>query len=109
MMIICAVPHHVEAEYTYRLHKDIVPAVLQTGYIPDGWLGILVGAKLYFDLSKPDIFDRELDRLVVEIGVRGKLVPVEDEIVAVKSLLSSAHQANTSISEGKTENLGMRG
>lgn len=82
--------------------------MLQTGYIPDGWLGILVGAKLYFDLSKPDIFDRELDRLVIEIGVRGKLVPVEDEIVAVKSLLSSAHQGNTSTSEGNIENLRMR-
>lgn len=62
-----------EAEYMYRLRKDIIPLVLQPGYSPDGWLGILVGTRLYFDLSTPSIFDSEVSRLVTEIGNRGRL------------------------------------
>jgi|SRR6218665_1233042 len=86
----------VEAEYTYRLHKDIIPLVLQPGYVPDGWLGILVGAKLYFDLSKAEVFDRELDRLMIEIGSRGKLVPVESDLVTVRTTLPCSAQRETS-------------
>jgi len=62
-----------EAEYMYRLRKDIIPLVLEPGYVPDGWLGILIGTKLFFDLSQPATFDAELDRLIQEIGSRGRL------------------------------------
>ena len=61
-----------EAEYTYRLRKDIVPFVLQPGYVPDGWLGILVGTRLYFDLSDPTGLDEQLTRAVRELGSRGR-------------------------------------
>jgi len=57
----------------YRLRKDIIPLVLEPGYVPDGWLGILIGTKLFFDLSRPATFDVELDRLIQEIGSRGRL------------------------------------
>jgi len=62
-----------EAEYMYRLRKDIIPLVLEPGYVPDGWLGILIGTKLFFDLSRPATFDAELDRLILEVGSRGRL------------------------------------
>ena len=62
-----------EAEYMYRLRKDIIPLVLEPGYVPDGWLGMLIGTKLFFDLSRPATFDVELDRLIQEIGSRGRL------------------------------------
>lgn len=89
-----------EAEYTYRLHKDVIPLVLQTGYAPDGWLGVIVGARLNFDLSVPDTFDQELDRLVAEIGPRGKLGPIKDEPVAGGPLQLSPHRGASSTSEG---------
>jgi len=62
-----------EAEYMYRLRKDIIPLVLEPGYVPDGWLGILIGTKLFFDLSRPATFDAELERLIQELGSRGRL------------------------------------
>ena len=30
-----------EAEYTYSQRKDIIPILLQQGYVPDGWLGCI--------------------------------------------------------------------
>jgi len=70
----------------YRLRKDIIPLVLEPGYVPDGWLGILIGAKLFFDLSRPATFDVELDRLIQEIGSRGRLHS------SMESLVSTATQ-----------------
>ncbi|CAK8677564.1 unnamed protein product [Clavelina lepadiformis] len=40
-----------EAEYAYKLKKPIIPLLLESGYNPDGWLGALLGTKLYVDLS----------------------------------------------------------
>jgi len=64
----------------YRLRKDIIPLVLEPGYVPDGWLGILIGTKLFFDLSRPATFDIELERLIQEIGSRGRLASSLDAV-----------------------------
>ncbi|KAK3098736.1 hypothetical protein FSP39_022570 [Pinctada imbricata] len=40
-----------EAEYTYKLKKETIPLRMQTNYAPDGWLGILIGSKLFYDFS----------------------------------------------------------
>jgi hypothetical protein len=40
-----------EAEYAYACRKPIVPVKTQSNYRPEGWLGILVGTKLWFDFS----------------------------------------------------------
>ena len=45
-----------EAEYTYSQRKDIIPILLQQGYVPDGWLGALVGIRIYFDLTDEGTF-----------------------------------------------------
>ena len=76
----------------YRLRKDIIPLVLQSGYSPDGWLGILVGTRLYFDLSCPATFDREVTKLVVEIGDRGRLPDAFHSCSSCSSLSSSVSQ-----------------
>ncbi len=43
-----------EAEYLYKLRKDFIPMRMQDKYNADGWLGALVGNKLYFDVSDMD-------------------------------------------------------
>ena len=73
LMLFYFEPLNPEAEYMYRLRKDIIPLILQPGYTPDGWLGILVGTRLYFDLSSPVTFESELKKLTIEIGDRGRL------------------------------------
>ena len=73
----------------YRLRKDIIPLVLEPGYMPDGWLGILIGTKLFFDLSRPATFDVELDRVIQEIGSRGCLQSLVEPLVSTTTQKSS--------------------
>ncbi|XP_053372645.1 uncharacterized protein LOC123560565 [Mercenaria mercenaria] len=68
-----------EAEYVYRLRKDFVPLRLQREYIPDGWLGILVGTRLYFDIYSEDQLDVQVPRLIRELRDRGKISPSLDQ------------------------------
>ncbi|KAK7092888.1 uncharacterized protein [Littorina saxatilis] len=62
-----------ESEYIFRLRKDIIPLRLQRGYRPDGWLGILVGSRLYFDFSNDELAQSNLPKLIKELGNRGKI------------------------------------
>lgn len=41
-----------EAEYAYQRRKRIIPLMMESGYNPDGWLGIILGAKLWMDFRK---------------------------------------------------------
>ena len=58
---------YVEAEYTFRLRKKIVPLRLQPKYYPDGWLGILVGSKLVFDCSLQEKIEDSIRHLIREL------------------------------------------
>ena len=40
-----------EAEYAFQQRKRIVPIIMEVGYKPSGWLGALMGTRLYFDMS----------------------------------------------------------
>jgi len=40
-----------EAEYAFNLRKPIIPVLVEANYRPDGWLGAILGTKLYFDFS----------------------------------------------------------
>ncbi|XP_041350494.1 uncharacterized protein LOC121369460 [Gigantopelta aegis] len=70
-----------ESEYVFRLRKDIVPLRLQHKYQPDGWLGMLVGSRLYFDFSSEELVDKQMPKLIKELGTRGFIErPLEDAI-----------------------------
>ena len=43
-----------EAEYAFVRQKIMIPLLLQSGYKPTGWLGLLMGASLYIDFTKND-------------------------------------------------------
>ena len=40
-----------EAEYAFQQRKLIVPLIMESGYKATGWLGALMGTRLYFDMS----------------------------------------------------------
>ena len=61
-----------EADYSYQLQKNVIPLKMESKYEPDGWLGAMLGNKLYFDCTQPDSFDDSLNRFVKELGNRGK-------------------------------------
>ena len=54
----------------------MIPLMLEKGYQPRGWLGLILGTRLYYpfyDLNNEDQrFEQTVDRVVREIGDRGK-------------------------------------
>ena len=67
-----------EAEYAYQLRKDIIPLMMQRKYRGDGWLGMLVGTKLWFDFQSKQVLEQGVMRLIRELGGRGKELDVTD-------------------------------
>ncbi|XP_022095328.1 uncharacterized protein LOC110981764 [Acanthaster planci] len=63
-----------EAEYTYKLQKPIIPLRLQEDYDPDGWLGIMIGAKLYVDMSRANSLGEDFTKLKQQLGGRGRML-----------------------------------
>jgi hypothetical protein len=57
-----------EAEYARRLGKPFIPILLQSKYKPDGWLGLILGARLYIDFTKND-YHSNFRKLVKEIEI----------------------------------------
>ena len=57
-----------EAEYTFQLKKPILPLMMQRYYKPDGWLGIMMGAKLYVNFDGKYTFQKAMDMLVKELS-----------------------------------------
>ncbi|XP_072020743.1 uncharacterized protein [Amphiura filiformis] len=37
-----------EAQYAHKLKRPIIPLLMEEGYDPDGWLGFILGTKLYY-------------------------------------------------------------
>ena len=60
-----------EAEYAFKLRKDIIPLMMQRDYTPDGWLGIILGAKLWIDFSNDHKLSTSVEKLLKELGGRG--------------------------------------
>jgi len=43
-----------EAEYAFKLRRNVIPLIMEKGYDPDGWLGFIIGSKLWVDASDPE-------------------------------------------------------
>ncbi|CAF0754608.1 unnamed protein product [Brachionus calyciflorus] len=56
-----------EAQYAFRLNKKIIPCIMEKGYSSvTGWLGIIIGDKIFIDFTKyelNDCFTRVLDQI----------------------------------------------
>jgi len=74
----------LEAEYSVEQNKASIPMIMQSGYRPLGWLGIINGAKLHIDFSQLP-FDEAFNLLVREIeAVRISLgLDDDDQTVAM--------------------------
>jgi hypothetical protein len=56
----------------------MVPLMMQRGYKPKGWLGLILGTKLYYEffaaaVDTDDKFMKQVNALTREIGDRGKV------------------------------------
>lgn len=53
----------LEAEYAHTRNIELVFCKMQRGYQPDGWLGLLIGAKLYIEFSSHYPFEDKWNEL----------------------------------------------
>lgn len=67
-----------------------MPLLLQRSYKPDGWLGIILGAKLFFDFSGKYNFETKMEDLFRELGDKGKegLIKAEEVLVNIIYILN---------------------
>ena len=42
----------LEAEYLTQTNKPFIPILMEKGYRADGWLGIILGSKIFVDFTK---------------------------------------------------------
>ncbi len=60
-----------EAEYAFNRKKHIVPLKMKKDYTPDGWLGFILGTRLYIDFGTYE-FDKAIALLDNEIQLQKK-------------------------------------
>ena len=58
--------YKIEVEYAVKLNKPMIPLLMQHKYVPQGWLGISVGSKIYYNLATYSI-EEKYPSLVHEI------------------------------------------
>ncbi|XP_039627314.1 uncharacterized protein LOC120540543 [Polypterus senegalus] len=80
-----------EAEYSFELRKDIIPLMMDKNYKPDGWLGAILGSKLYIDFGKHANFEDSFHRLKKELGNH---VPSSGDVVDGPAVASTTKQGN---------------
>lgn len=61
-----------EAEYAFQQRKKIIPVLMEADYKPTGWLGALMGTRLYFNMSDVRQIPNKMGGLIKELGDAGK-------------------------------------
>ena len=67
----------LEAQYAFQQELDMVPLMMEEGYRAKGWLGMLLGVRLYYQfygvvLESEAAFEGKVDELCRELAERGK-------------------------------------
>ncbi|KAK7502884.1 hypothetical protein BaRGS_00005833 [Batillaria attramentaria] len=70
-----SLPCRQEAEYADDLRKTIIPLKMERDYKADGWLGLMVAGKLFYDFSGKYPFDTKFQELVKAVREAGDVIP----------------------------------
>jgi len=108
LMLICMTEKYkdspncrLEGQYCSSLRKPFIPLLMQEKYFPNGWLGILLGARLYHDFTTEANWDTKIQQLVKEIGERGKITAqstTSTSSTSASSTSSTSTSASTTVS-----------
>ncbi|GFR48254.1 hypothetical protein Agub_g10119 [Astrephomene gubernaculifera] len=81
-----------EAEYAFQQRKKIVPVLMEADYKPTGWLGALMGTRLYFNMSDPRQIPAKMGSLIKELGDAGRinLLPKDAAIRSASLAMATA-------------------
>lgn len=82
LCVRCDSFHFAEAEYAFQRRKLIIPLKMQRGYEADGWLGFIVGTKLYYEFSGQYSFESRAQNLLKELKMKlkGSQPALADEV-----------------------------
>jgi len=58
----------LELEYAHQLNKPFVPLLMESEWKASGWLGLILGSKLYIDLTQPAALDTKRNEILKEIS-----------------------------------------
>jgi hypothetical protein len=77
----------LEAQYAMQREVDMVPLMLVEGYQADGWLGMLIGTRLWYGFygasaSESAMFEGKVEELCRELGERGRGDDADGDAVA---------------------------
>ena len=61
-----------EAEYAFNRKKHIIPCKMKKGYTADGWLGFILGSRMYIDFGGFE-FEKAMEMLGKEINLQKKM------------------------------------
>ena len=69
----------LEAQYAYQQQLDMVPLMMEDGYRAKGWLGMLLGVRLWYGfygtvMESEAAFDGKIDELCRELGEKGRSI-----------------------------------
>eukprot|EP01048_Picozoa_sp_COSAG05_P005418 COSAG05_NODE_321_length_11453_cov_62.107539_2_plen_2300_part_00 len=78
----------MEAQYAFQQQKDMVPLMLEEGYSANGWLGMMLGVRLWYGffgatLASEGAFEGKMDELCRELGDRGHVPSATSVAVTV--------------------------
>eukprot|EP01051_Picozoa_sp_SAG22_P002868 SAG22_NODE_133_length_18379_cov_34.571937_1_plen_1946_part_00 len=67
----------LEAQYAMQREVPTIPLMLADGYRADGWLGMLIGTRMWYGfygavLSDASLFEQRMSELCRDLGERGK-------------------------------------
>ena len=106
-LIICRILNYLEAEYAFQLKKPIIPLLVEKNYKADGWLDNICGEKLRIEFTDKELFKNGMNRLIKEIGDRGKIgnemIGPNDDVVDNGGKKCIYHLLFLSIGNGKAK------
>eukprot|EP00026_Physarum_polycephalum_P005612 Phypoly_transcript_05647.p1 GENE.Phypoly_transcript_05647~~Phypoly_transcript_05647.p1 ORF type:complete len:615 (-),score=88.60 Phypoly_transcript_05647:6-1850(-) len=87
----------LEGEYCINRRVPFLPLMMQQGYNPDGWLGITLGSRLYYDFTNEENFNAKIDYLTNAIGEKG--------LHSIEYTPISTHEVKKSIADWTPEDM----
>lgn len=69
-----------EAEYAFRCKRKLLPCIVRQGYRADGWLGLVIGSRIYVDFGRLE-FSQACELVLKEITLQR-----ENQVIVNQSL-----------------------
>ncbi|CAF1013086.1 unnamed protein product [Rotaria sordida] len=87
-----------EAEYAFNRKKHIVPIKMKKDYVADGWLGFILGTRMYIDFGTYD-FDKAIQLLENEIRLQKKKRKDAKEAAKMEKKIEIDNQNKKNVNE----------